>query len=119
MKILGLNAYHGDSSACLFVDGKLVAAIEEERFNRIKHWAGFPIQSIRYCLEMEGVGLDEVDAIAVNRDPNRYLGKKIGHVLKYRPGLGVLFDRMKNRGKMLDLGADILNGRIVGLTDLG
>jgi carbamoyltransferase len=47
--ILGVNAYHGDSWACLVVDGKLVAAVEEERFRRIKHWAGFPSESIRYC----------------------------------------------------------------------
>ena len=50
--ILGINAYHGDASAALLVDGRLVAAVEEERFNRIKHWAGFPAQSIRYCLEV-------------------------------------------------------------------
>jgi carbamoyltransferase len=48
--ILGLNAYHGDSAACLFVDGKLVAAAEEERFRRIKHWAGLPTEAIDYCL---------------------------------------------------------------------
>ena len=47
MFILGLNAYHGDSSAALVVDGQLVAAVEEERFNRVKHWAGFPAESIR------------------------------------------------------------------------
>ena len=51
MNILGLNAYHADSAACLFVDGKLVAAAEEERFRRIKHWAGLPTQAIDYCLE--------------------------------------------------------------------
>jgi carbamoyltransferase len=106
MFILGINAYHGDSSACLFADGKLVAAVEEERFNRVKHWAGFPAQSIQFCLQMAEVELDAVDVIAVNRDPNRYLGKKIGHILKYRPGLGALFDRIKNRGKMMDLGSD-------------
>ena len=51
--ILGINAYHGDAAAALVIDGELVAAIEEERFNRIKHWAGFPAESIRYCLEVE------------------------------------------------------------------
>ena len=101
--ILGLNAFHGDSSACLFQDGQLVAAVEEERFNRMKHWAGFPAHSIRYCLDSAGITLGEIDVIAVNRDPNRYFGKKIRHVLKYRPGLGALFDRLKNRGRMLDL----------------
>ncbi len=42
MVILGLNAYHGDSSACIVIDGQLIAAVEEERFMRIKHWLGFP-----------------------------------------------------------------------------
>ena len=50
MIILGLNAFHGDSAACIFRDGKLVAAIEEERLRRIKHWAGFPSESIKFCL---------------------------------------------------------------------
>jgi len=50
MFILGINAYHGDSSACLVVDGRLICAIEEERIRRIKHWAGLPIESIKWCL---------------------------------------------------------------------
>lgn len=55
MNILGLNAFHGDSAACLICDGHLVAAAEEERFRRIKHWAGLPTQSIQYCLREAGV----------------------------------------------------------------
>ena len=55
INILGINAYHGDASASLVIDGKLVAAVEEERFNRIKHWAGFPAESIRWCLDDAGV----------------------------------------------------------------
>ena len=58
--ILGLNAYHGDSSAAIVVDGKLVAAVEEERFRRIKHWAGFPSLSIEYCLKEAGVELSRI-----------------------------------------------------------
>ena len=54
--ILGINAYHGDSSAALVRDGELVAACEEERYNRIKHWAGFPAESVRRCLKMGGIG---------------------------------------------------------------
>jgi carbamoyltransferase len=53
--ILGLNAFHGDSSACLVIDGKMVAAVEEERFRRLKHWAGFPALSIAYCLKEAGI----------------------------------------------------------------
>jgi len=46
MIILGLNAYHGDSSACIVIDGKLIAAVEEERFTRMKHWAGLPVMAV-------------------------------------------------------------------------
>ena len=56
MRTIGINAYHADSSGCLIVDGQLVAAVEEERFRRIKHWAGLPTESIRYCLEEGGGG---------------------------------------------------------------
>ena len=59
MNILGLNAYHGDASACVVVDGKLVAAVEEERFTRVKHWAGFPAESVKWCLEAAGLRLSE------------------------------------------------------------
>ena len=55
MILPGLNACHGDASACLLNKGVLVAAAEEERFRRIKHWAGFPTESIRYCLRQGGV----------------------------------------------------------------
>ena len=53
MIILGLNAFHGNSSAALVRDGKLIAAAEEERFRRIKHWAGFPSHAIAYCLQRQ------------------------------------------------------------------
>lgn len=61
--ILGLNAYHGDASACLVRDGVLLAAVEEERFQRIKHWAGFPTESIRSCLRRAGVRLSDIDQL--------------------------------------------------------
>lgn len=54
MNILGLNAYHGDASACLVADGRIIAAAEEERFRRVKHWAGFPSEAIRSCLAEAG-----------------------------------------------------------------
>ena len=66
MNILGINAYHGDSSACIVKDGKMLAAVEEERFKRIKHWAGFPVESINYCLEEANLSLLEVDHVAIN-----------------------------------------------------
>lgn len=53
--IIGINAYHGDAAACLVVDGQLIAAAEEERFRRVKHWAGFPSEAIRYCVSEAGM----------------------------------------------------------------
>lgn len=95
--ILGINAYHGDSSACLVRDGKLVAAAEEERFNRIKHWAGFPAQAIDYCLAEAGVSLSEVEHVAVNSDPRAQFSRKIGYLLTHRPNFALLSERIKER----------------------
>ena len=75
--ILGINAYHGDAAAAIVCDGDLLAAVEEERFNRIKHCAGFPTQSIQYCLRAAGIGIEEVDQIGISRDPSAHLHKKI------------------------------------------
>ena len=96
MLILGVNAYHADSAACLVADGVLVAAAEEERFRRVKHWAGFPLQAIRYCLDEAGVGLGEIDHVAVNRDHRARLLKKIAFGLRQRPSLGLIADRLGN-----------------------
>src|SRR5690348_13512093 len=65
--ILGLNAHRGDSSAALIKDGVLVAAAEEERIRRIKHWAGFPSEAIRYCLSEAGIALEQVVHVALNQ----------------------------------------------------
>ena len=100
MNILGLNAYHADSSACIVVDGKLVAAAEEERFNRIKHWSGFPTESIEYCLSAGGIGAEELDYICINRNTRANLLKKIGYVIRKRPSLSSLKDRLRNRSKI-------------------
>ena len=94
--ILGLNAYHGDSSACLVVDGEVVAAVEEERFLRVKHWAGFPGEAARYCLEHAGIDVTELDHIAINRDPSANLMKKVLFTLKKRPDISAIGDRLKN-----------------------
>src|SRR5947209_3807570 len=75
--ILGINAYHGDAAAAIVRDGELIAAVEEERFNRIKHCAGFPTQSIQYCLRAAGIGIEEVDHVGVSRDPSAHLHKKV------------------------------------------
>jgi len=82
MIILGINAYHGDAAASIVVDGILVAAAEEERFNRIKHAAGFPKEAIRYCLKEAGVSIKEVDYIAIPRDPKARLLRKMFYGIK-------------------------------------
>ena len=68
MYILGINAYHADSSAAIFKDGVMIAATEEERFRRIKHWAGFPSLAVEFCLKEAGITLNEVDHIAIGRN---------------------------------------------------
>lgn len=82
MNILGINAYHGNASAAIVCDGKLVAAVEEERFNRVKYAAGFPAQAIRYCLKEAGVELKEIEHVAVPRNPYARLGTKLLYALR-------------------------------------
>jgi carbamoyltransferase len=82
MNILGINAYHGNASAAIVCDGKLIAAVEEERFNRVKYAAGFPAAAIRYCLEEAGITLSEIDHVAVPRNPYARLGTKLFYALR-------------------------------------
>src|SRR6266545_5340270 len=96
MIIVGINAYHGDVSAVLLRDGELVAAVEEERFRRVKHWAGFPRESIRTCLQMAGVTPLAVDHFAISRDPRANLLRKALFTLRKRPSPSLIWDRAKN-----------------------
>jgi carbamoyltransferase len=107
MIILGINAHHADASAAILVDGKLVAAAEEERFRRIKHWAGFPSVAIQYCLREAGVSLNEVDHIAVNRDPRARLWERAKFLLAKRPSVGAIRRRLENRAKIRDLRGEL------------
>jgi carbamoyltransferase len=99
MKIIGINAFHADSSACLVIDGKLISAVEEERFNRIKHWAGFPIKSIKYCLEQSNLNISDIDHISINIDPKANYLKKLLFLAKHRPSFSLVFDRIKKKKK--------------------
>ena len=107
MNILGINAYHGDASACLIQDGKLVAAIEEERFLRIKHWAGFPSQSIKYCLDVGRINTSDLDHIAVSFNPKANLNKKLLFTLQNRPSLKSLVDRFSKQSKSTSIQENI------------
>jgi len=97
--ILGINAYHGDSSAAIIKDGVLIAAVEEERFRRIKHWAGFPDLAIKYCLKAAGVNASEIDYIAINQNSKANLVKKIFFLIKGGLNLKFLASRLRNRQK--------------------
>jgi carbamoyltransferase len=104
MYLLGLNAYHADSSAAIFRDGEMIAATEEERFRRVKHWAGFPSMAVDFCLKEAGITLSELDHIAIGRDPKAKMDKKILFLLK-NPGGGwnAVLDRLKNAKKVASL----------------
>src|ERR1700687_1560895 len=82
MNILGINAYHGNASAAIVCDGRLVAAVEEERFNRVKYAAGFPAHAIRYCLRAAGLTLADIDHVGVPRNPWARLGTKLYYAMR-------------------------------------
>jgi carbamoyltransferase len=107
MLILGLNAYHADSAACVLSDGAVVAAAEEERFRRIKHWAGFPSEAIRYCLAEAHASLADVAIIAINSDPGANFLRKLGYALRSRPALALVLDRVHNRAKRQSIEAEL------------
>jgi carbamoyltransferase len=98
--ILGLNAYHGDAAAALVVDGELVAAAEEERFNRVKHCAGFPAAAARWCLEDAGLEPGQLDHVAIGRDPRANAGAKARRLFSRPPSLAFARSRARNAAKV-------------------
>ncbi len=126
MYILGINAYHGDASAAIVCDGELVAAAEEERFNRHKHCAGFPADAITYCLAAAGISLAEVEHIGISRNPAAHLPRKILYAVAQsakslgtsnkigsaseqggRSIFGAINERIANAAKVRDLKAEM------------
>jgi carbamoyltransferase len=102
-RILGLSAYHADASAAAVADGRFVAGVEEERFRRIKHWAGFPEQALRFCLDELGGDLGAVTALAVARQPRAYLLQKAALALSHPRSLGRALGRAKNLRQVASL----------------
>ncbi len=100
MYILGINAYHGDSSACLLKDGVVICATEEERIRRIKHWAGFPSLAIKFCLEDAGITIHDIDYITISRDPTANLLKKTIYSLRHSISFSAILDRLLNAKKV-------------------
>jgi carbamoyltransferase len=82
MNILGINAYHGNASAAIVCDGQLIAAVEEERFNRVKYAAGFPVQAIHFCLKEAGLTLADIDHVGIPRNPYARLFTKLIYSLR-------------------------------------
>jgi carbamoyltransferase len=107
MYTLGLNAYHGDSSACIYRDNELIAATEEERIRRIKYWAGLPTEAIKFCLQKAGITLDEVDVIAVSRNPLAKIGEKAWYALRNGALFNTVRERVKNSFSIRSLKEDI------------
>ena len=119
MLILGINAYHGDSSACLLRDGRIVAAAEEERFRRLKHWAGFPSEAIRYCLGEARARLSDLDHVALNQDSGANLRRKIFYSLRHRPQLAMLAAKLRTKRRRNAVEADLqscFSGERLGAT---
>ena len=110
--IIGINAYHADSSASIFINGKLLFAIEEEKLNRQKHWAGIPSESIKACLKFTGINANDVTDVSINSDPFSNLNKKIPYFLnnyifgkkKYE-----IINRLKNKFSLKKYLLDELN----------
>lgn len=92
--ILGINAYHADAAACIVRYGKLAA--EEERFRRIKHWAGFPAQAVKYILREAGIDLDDVTHVAVNRNNRANFFRRLSYVALQRPSPRLLLAKLQN-----------------------
>jgi carbamoyltransferase len=105
--VLGLNAYHGDAAACIVRDGEIVAAAEEERFRRIKHWAGFPSEAIRYCLTAAGTTLSAIDHIALNSDPKANLARRLTYTVCQRPDPRLVIDRLRNQKRRSSVEAEL------------
>ncbi|HXB26066.1 MAG TPA: carbamoyltransferase C-terminal domain-containing protein [Gemmatimonadaceae bacterium] len=103
MYVLGINAYHADVSAALLRDGVLVAAVEEERFRRIKHYAGFPTMAIRSVLAEAGIRGADVDHVAISRSPRAHIARKALFALTHWPNLDLIRDRLRNRRKVTDV----------------
>jgi carbamoyltransferase len=99
--ILGINAHHADSAACLVVDGRLRAAVAEERLGeRLKHSPRFPENAVRSVLEQAGLGLRDVSHVAIARRATANLGAKARYVLS-RPhrSLGAVAEHLRRNRK--------------------
>src|SRR5437016_8062902 len=115
MVILGINAYHGDASAAIVVDGQLVAAVEEARFNRLKHAAGFPANAIRACLKIAGLAAKDIEHLALARDPRARIFKKALYAIKI-PRLAL--NRFSAQAKFLGIQEELAEALGIGREEM-
>jgi len=99
--ILGINTFHAGASAAVLINGQPVAAIAEERLNRVKYYAGFPKLAIQKCFEIAGVGFSDIDAVAVGRDSSANLHKKLEFALKH-PSKLLNLAKIRSKSKTFD-----------------
>jgi carbamoyltransferase len=118
MYILGINAYHGDSAAALLKDGKVICAIEEERIRRIKHWAGFPSEAIKFCLKDAGITINDVDYITIGRNPSAHLLKKAVRSINKILNPKFLKDRASNISKVLNIKSELAHALAIAPASL-
>ena len=110
MYILGINAFHADSSAALLFNGEIVCATEEERFTRKKHWAGLPIKSIEFCLSSRNLKMNDISCICIGRDPKAKFFNKLKFMAKnIKPSISMFKQRFVNRSDLNSLGDNIKN----------
>jgi carbamoyltransferase len=107
VNVLGINAYHGDASAAILVDGVPAAAVEEERFTRVKHDTSFPTESIRYCLTAANLRPQDLDHIALSRNPRANLGRRVAFALGSRAGRRMAPTRARSLAKSLRVKATL------------
>ena len=94
-------------------DGTLIAAVEEERLRRVKHWAGFPVEAIKSCLDQADIKPDQIDHIAINRKPGVNNLRRVGFMLKHWPAPGLVLNRITNIRKASSI-ADALEKAFPG-----
>ena len=101
--ILGINFLHSDSSACIFKDNELIAAAEEERFNRVKHTSVFPTESIKFCLNKANINISNLDCVTINSNPFSSIFRKINFLLKNISSFDIGFSSLLNSKKKINL----------------
>jgi len=111
VRLLGVNAFHADASAVALRDGAMVCGVEEERFRRVKHWAGYPERALRHCLGELGLETPEgLEAVAVSRQPGAYLGRKVALAVRHPGSLWRALGRARNLRQIGALGERLRTG---------